>query len=59
MSRSEAAARDRVAKRNGCAHVYANTPGTGYQSWFAGPNLGAPFDSALAARVAAELGGAK
>jgi hypothetical protein len=52
---------ERVARKHGVTLVEAILPGTGYQRWFAGPNLGAPFDRALEravyADITAELGG--
>jgi hypothetical protein len=47
--------RERIAKFHGIAFVYANIPGTGWQSWFSGPNRGAPFDDALARTVALDV----
>jgi hypothetical protein len=34
---------------------HAAMPGEGWKSWFAGPNLGEPFDRHLAADVMSEL----
>lgn len=47
--------RRRVAKKHGVEWVYVNLPGDGYRSWFAGPNLGFPFDRNLSDAVHADL----
>lgn len=47
---------ERVAKRHGCTFVGpVSIPGNGTQSWFAGPNRGAPFDDAMARAVFDDL----
>ncbi len=46
---------ERIAKRHGVTFVAATIPGTGPQNWFAGPNLGHPFDQAMARAVFADL----
>ena len=47
---------DRIAKRHGARFVTYTEPGTGrHRFWFAGPNLGNPFDRATAAAVYADL----
>jgi hypothetical protein len=55
LTRAEVALRERIAERHGCTHVYANIPGTGLQSWFAGPDTGEPFNTRLSRAVAADL----
>jgi hypothetical protein len=57
LTLSEARRRERVAARHGCTFTYGTFPGIGWQSWFSGPNRGAPFDDALARTVAADLEG--
>ena len=62
-SRSEAALRRRAAKAEGADYIEINVrpgedPGVNggrYQAWYSGPNLGAPYDCALAEGVAARL----
>lgn len=54
-SRRDAARMDRIAKRHGARLVEATIPGIGYQRWFAGPNLGFPFDAAMASAVCDDL----
>ncbi len=47
---------ERIAKLHGCTFVGPVTiPGTGVQSWFAGPNRGFPFDDAMARAVFDDL----
>lgn len=55
LSRRDAARMARIAKRHGAYLVEATIPGTGYQRWFAGPNLGFPHDAAMASAVFADL----
>lgn len=51
LSASDVERRDRIARQHGACFVYAQIPGDGWRSWYAGPNLGHPFNDALAARV--------
>jgi hypothetical protein len=44
-----------IARRHGAYLVEATIPGTGYQRWFVGPNLGHPFDRALSKAVYGDL----
>ena len=46
---------ERIAKKHGATLVEVRLPGTGYQRWFAGPNLGSPFDGQLARDVTSDL----
>jgi hypothetical protein len=46
---------DAIARKHGAVFVQATLPGTGYQHWFAAPNRGEPFDSALARAISEEL----
>jgi hypothetical protein len=54
-TRANAKRIDRIARRHGAYLVEADLPGTGYQRWFAGPNLGFPFDDQMARRVFDDL----
>jgi len=47
--------RERIARRHGVVFNYADFPGNGWMSWFAGPNYGEPFDSNLAKAVRADI----
>lgn len=55
ITRAQARKLSRIAKRHDATLVEATLPGTGYQRWFAGPNLGFPFDRSTAQAVAAEI----
>lgn len=57
LTKEERAVRYRAARKHGCGFIYVKLPGTGFQSWFAGPNRGNPFDRDLAAAVLGELPG--
>ena len=57
LTAAEEMLHDAVAKRYGIAFHYGDFPGEGWKSWFAGPNLGDPFDGQLAREVAAVLNG--
>lgn len=46
---------DAIAKRHEATFVNPTMPGEGARFWFAGPNLGHPFDAALRAAVLADL----
>lgn len=46
---------ERIAKKHGVTFIETTLPGTGYQRWFAGPNLGYPFDKALSDAVYADM----
>lgn len=54
-TRKAAGIMERIAKHHGAGLIEANIPGTGYQRWFAGPNLGHPFDRALSEAVYGDL----
>ena len=54
-TRKAAKVMEQIAKRHGAGLIEARIPGTGYQRWFAGPNLGHPFDSAMSKAVYEEL----
>lgn len=54
-TRKEAKIMERAAKAEGCDFIEADLPGTGYQRWFAGPNMGFPFDRDMANRVKARI----
>lgn len=55
ITRAQADKLERIAKRHDSTLVEAIIPGIGYQRWFAGPNLGFPFDRDVAAAVAREI----
>ena len=44
-----------IAKRHKCDFIEYVDPGSKYQNWFAGPNLGHPFDDAMARAVMTDL----
>jgi hypothetical protein len=44
-----------IAKKHNAWFITANIPGDGHKYWFAGPNLGHPFDKAMAEAVYADL----
>lgn len=44
-----------IAARHESDLVEATLPGTGYQRWFTGPNMGHPFDAAMSRAVADDL----
>lgn len=44
-----------IAKKHDARFIAANIPGDGFKYWFSGPNLGAPFDKAMADAVYADL----
>jgi hypothetical protein len=54
-TRKAAKKMEQIAKRHGAWLIEARIPGTGYQRWFASPNLGDPFDRARAKRVHDDL----
>jgi hypothetical protein len=54
-SRKVARQMERIAKRHGAYLVEGTFPGEGYKRWFAGPNLGHPFDRAMAKAVYDDL----
>lgn len=55
ITRAQAHKLERIAKRHDSTLVEANIPGTGYQRWFSGPNLGFPFDRAVSQAVHADI----
>jgi hypothetical protein len=54
-SRKAAKTMERIAKKHGAYLVETRLPGTGYQRWFAGPNLGSPFDRQLSHAIHEDL----
>ena len=56
LDADECKRRDQIANKHGVTFVQIKDPGGGWISWFAGPNLGDPFDRWRAARVREELG---
>jgi hypothetical protein len=54
-TRKAAKKMEQIAKRHGAYLVEATLPGTGYQRWFVGPNLGHPFDQQLSKDVTDDL----
>ena len=44
-----------IAKRHDCTLNLYQDPGQGPRYWFAGPNLGEPFDGAMRSAVIADL----
>lgn len=62
-ARSRARKMDQIARKNGCTFIEANVQrgssphinGGDYQSWFAGPNQGEPFNTQLSNAVYAEI----
>lgn len=44
-----------IAKRHKCDFIEYVDPGSKYQNWFSGPNLGHPFDDAMARAVMGDL----
>lgn len=55
LSRREVERRDRIAARHGAyGYVQVRLDGR-WRGWFEGPNLGAPHDRAMAARVLREV----
>lgn len=54
-TRKAAKKMEQIAKRAGAYLVEATIPGTGYQRWFVGPNLGNPFDQRMSNDVYADL----
>lgn len=46
---------ERIAKRHDAYFVATTLPGQGHRFWFSGPNLGFPFDRAMAQAVKADL----
>lgn len=46
---------DAIANRHDADFVNPNMPGEGWRFWFAGPNLGHPFDRAMANAVWEDL----
>jgi len=56
IPRKEVAQRQRIAERHECHYVYWwDEAERRAHAWFAGPNLGHPFDKALADAVLAEV----
>lgn len=55
LTRAQARKLERIAARHDSTLVEVDLPGSGYQRWFAGPNLGFPFDRDVAAAVAHEI----
>lgn len=55
ITRDQARKLERIAKRHDATLVEVVLPGVGYQRWFAGPNLGFPFDRAVETAVACEI----
>ena len=55
LTAAEAKRDDAAAAKHGVDFFHANMPGEGWKSWFAGPNMGEPFDRRLAESVAKEL----
>ena len=52
IPRKTASRMDEIARQEGAFGLNnPNLPGEGYRYWFAGPNLGEPFDSQMARRV--------
>ena len=47
--------RERIARKHDVTFNYVDDPGNGWMSWFAGPNCGEPFDSALARAVRSDI----
>ncbi len=62
-SRAEAALRQKAAESEGADYIEVNVkpgeaPGINngrYQAWYAGPNMGTPFDEGMAERVKVKL----
>jgi len=55
LTASQIRQREAIARRHDAVFVYADMPGEGFQSWFAGENLGEPFNSSTARGVEADL----
>ena len=56
VTRKEEDRRDAICiEEGGYGFTQINDPGHGWKGWFTGPNLGAPFDGALASRVLARI----
>ena len=55
LKKSQEKLRNKIAKKHGIDWTCVNLPGDGWQSWFAGPNRGNPFDRDLQNTVLAEL----
>lgn len=55
ITRAQARKLERIAKCHGACLVEADISGIGYQRWFAGPNLGFPFDRTISQAVAADI----
>lgn len=49
---------DAIARRHGCYAVTVKLPGDPTRGWFAGPNLGHPFDRDREEAVMADLSAA-
>jgi len=54
-TRKAAKKMEQIAKRHGAYLVEGTFPGDGYKRWFAGPNLGHPFDRAMSKAVHDDL----
>lgn len=46
---------DKIARKHECVLVNVDLPGGGWRYWFAGPNLGEPFNREMARDVYADL----
>lgn len=46
---------DRIARTHGATFTTVTLPGEGPRYWFSGPNMGPPFDNAMARGVRASL----
>ncbi len=56
LAKREIQRRERIAKKHDCDFVYLEHPQSpGARSWFAGPNRGEPFDSALREAVKQDI----
>lgn len=51
LSAADVERRARIAQQHGACFVYALIPGDGWRGWYAGPNLGDPFNRDMARRV--------
>jgi len=57
-SRAAARRMEQIARRHGATMIEGTFPGDGYKRWFAGPNMGAPFDQAMSKAVYDDLAAA-
>ena len=55
LTEADAKRHEAAAVKHGVDFYHSDMPGEGWKSWFAGPNLGEPFDRHLAADVMASL----